>query len=97
MYSEKQNSVTKHFQQLCELVEKLRHPVEGCPWDLKQNHQTLSKYIIEEAYEAAAVMNENNHIKMCEELGDVLFQVLFCSLLVVFNNGIFHGSRHGDE
>lgn len=70
------NNVLKHFQELLDLVAKLRDPISGCPWDLKQTHQTLSKYMIEEAYEAAATMNEVDYTMMCDELGDVLFQIL---------------------
>ena len=64
------------FAAFCELIAQLRHPVTGCPWDLKQNHETLAKYMIEEAYEAATVMKENDPAKICDELGDVLLQVV---------------------
>ncbi len=64
------------FAEFCKLIERLRDPVNGCPWDLKQNHQTLAKYMIEEAYESAAVMKENNTALICDELGDVLLQVV---------------------
>lgn len=64
------------FGAFCELVEQLRNPVSGCPWDLKQNHTTLAKYMVEEAYEAAAVMKENKTAEICDELGDVLLQVV---------------------
>ncbi|NBX93175.1 MAG: nucleoside triphosphate pyrophosphohydrolase [Proteobacteria bacterium] len=46
-----------------------------CPWDKKQTHQTLSKYMLEEAYEAAEAMNARDREALQEELGDVLLQV----------------------
>ena len=64
------------FGKLCKTIAALRHPVTGCPWDLEQTHSTLRKYMIEEAYEAAEVMNPENPLKLCEELGDVLLQVV---------------------
>jgi MazG family protein len=70
------NDAKESFGDFCELIRKLRDPVSGCPWDLKQSHQTLAKYMIEEAYEAATVMKENDPAKMCDELGDVLLQVV---------------------
>ena len=58
-------------------VAALRHPKDGCPWDLKQNHKTLRKYMLEEAYEAVATMtNAKGNPHLTEELGDVLLQVL---------------------
>ena len=65
-----------NFAKFCETVAKLRHPKTGCPWDLEQTHATLRKYMIEEAYEAAQVMNQKNDQELCEELGDVLLQVV---------------------
>lgn len=64
------------FAEFCELVAQLRDPVTGCPWDLSQTHQTLARYLVEEAYEASAAMQENSPAKMCDELGDVLLQVV---------------------
>ena len=40
-----------NFDKLKEVVAELRHPVTGCPWDLKQTHETLLKYLLEESYE----------------------------------------------
>lgn len=69
------------FQKFCETIARLRHPVDGCPWDLQQNHESLRRYMIEEAYEAARVMagadkNDHESRELCEELGDVLLQVV---------------------
>lgn len=66
----------KEFDRLIDIMEKLRAP-GGCPWDAQQDHKTLSRYIVEEAYELVeAIQNEDiSHLK--EELGDVLLQVVF--------------------
>lgn len=69
------------FTNLCETIATLRHPVDGCPWDLQQSHESLRRYMIEEAYEAARAMARADHDpsdsrELCEELGDVLLQVV---------------------
>ncbi|MEY4631092.1 MAG: hypothetical protein RIQ81_1212 [Pseudomonadota bacterium] len=69
------------FSNFCQTIARLRHPVDGCPWDLQQNHDSLRRYMIEEAYEAARVMagadnNAAESKELCEELGDVLLQVV---------------------
>jgi len=56
------------------LVRRLRSP-GGCPWDLKQTHQSLRPYVIEEAYEVASAIDEQDPWALQEELGDVLLQV----------------------
>lgn len=53
----------------------------GCPWDRAQTHETLRKYLIEECYEAVDAINKNDMDNLCEELGDILFQVMFHSEL----------------
>lgn len=75
------------FKGLCETIAALRHPVTGCPWDLEQTHATLRKYMIEEAYEAAEVMDPPQPLKLVDELGDVLLQVVLNAQL---------GSDQGD-
>lgn len=49
----------------------------GCPWDREQTHDTLRKYLIEEAYEVIDAINSNDMHKICEELGDLLLQIVF--------------------
>ncbi len=60
---------------LVDLVETLRGP-DGCPWDRKQTHKSLRKYVIEEAYEVAHAIDEADPFALCNELGDLLLQVL---------------------
>jgi len=62
------------------LMEKLRAP-EGCPWDKKQDHFSLRPYVLEEAYEVVEAINSQDPRKLCEELGDLLLQVIFHSQL----------------
>jgi uncharacterized protein YabN with tetrapyrrole methylase and pyrophosphatase domain len=64
------------LERCIEVVKSLRHPVTGCPWDLEQTHETLLKYLIEEAYEFVDAVESKNPKLMEEEIGDVLFQVL---------------------
>lgn len=65
----------KEFSALRQIIAKLRSP-EGCPWDRKQTHETLKKYLIEEAYELLDAIDREDIDNMVEELGDVLLQVL---------------------
>ncbi len=61
---------------LREIVKALRAP-DGCPWDKVQTHQSIRQDFIEEVYEAAEAIDENDQEHLREELGDVLFQVVF--------------------
>lgn len=69
------------LERCIEVIKKLRHPTEGCPWDLEQTHQTLLKYLIEESYEYIEAVELNDKKMMEEELGDVLLQVLLHSTI----------------
>ncbi len=64
------------MQDLVEVMAILRGE-NGCPWDLEQTHQSLRKYLIEEAYETAAAIDEEDWEHVADELGDVLLQVVF--------------------
>lgn len=61
---------------LRELMARLRGP-GGCPWDKQQTHQTLKRYLLEEAYEVIEAIEEGDMYKLNEELGDLLLQVVF--------------------
>ena len=63
-------------EDLYRVMEKLRAP-EGCPWDREQTHQSLRNYLIEEAYETAEAVDNEEWDHVAEELGDVLLQVVF--------------------
>jgi len=63
------------FYDFCEIIKKLRSP-GGCPWDREQTHETLAKHLIEEAYEAYDAVLDGDSLKMADELGDVLLQIV---------------------
>lgn len=58
-------------------IMKLLRSEEGCPWDREQTHDSLKKYLIEETYEYLEVVDLEDKARMCEELGDVLLQIVF--------------------
>ena len=66
-------------QSLLDTMQKLRDKDLGCPWDIEQTFQSLSKHLIEEAYEVTDAINRKDYPNLQEELGDVLLQVIFHS------------------
>ena len=64
---------------LLRIMATLRDPQRGCPWDLEQNFSTIAPYTIEEAYEVADAIDRRDYAALCEELGDLLLQVVFHS------------------
>lgn len=68
------------LDELYRIIEILRSP-EGCPWDRVQTHKSLTKGMVEEAYETVDAINKESTPKMIEELGDVLLQVIFHSII----------------
>jgi len=65
------------FVRLVDVLRQLRDPEDGCPWDLEQDHRSLLRYLIEEAYELVEAVEEGDDTDLQEELGDVLLQVVF--------------------
>ena len=63
------------FEELVGVIARLRDPNGGCPWDLKQTHQSLKPYLIEEAFEAIEAVDKGPK-ELADELGDVLLQVV---------------------
>ena len=66
-----------YLEQLLAVMAKLRDPVEGCPWDRRQSFETIAPHTIEEAYEVADAIERRNMQDLADELGDLLFQVVF--------------------
>lgn len=64
------------FNNLVEIIKLLRSP-NGCAWDREQTHESLKKNLIEEAYEVLEVIDLHDNKRFCEELGDLLLQVVF--------------------
>ena len=63
------------------LMKRLRDPQTGCPWDLKQTYKTIAPHTLEEVYEVIDTIERNDLSHLGEELGDLLFQVIFYSQL----------------
>lgn len=70
------SSALEALNQLIEVVAQLRSPNGGCPWDLAQTPQTLTPYVIEEAYEVVDAIRSGEQQAIAEELGDLLLQVV---------------------
>lgn len=75
MSNEKQYSI----DDLNYLMQRLRDPNTGCPWDVKQDFASIVPHTLEEAYEVADAIAQQNWPHLEEELGDLLFQVIFYS------------------
>lgn len=71
------NDSTPPIERLTAVMAKLRHPQQGCPWDVEQTFATIAPYTIEEAYEVADAIERHDMAGLKEELGDLLFQVVF--------------------
>ena len=65
------------IDELLQIVARLRSREGGCPWDQEQTFATIAPYTIEEAYEVADAIERGNSAQLCDELGDLLFQVVF--------------------
>lgn len=69
------------MKELLEIMERLRDPETGCPWDIKQTYKTIVPHTLEEAYEVAQTIEAEDYDELKGELGDLLFQVVFYSQL----------------
>lgn len=70
-----------NLQRLLEVMQRLRDPVNGCPWDRQQTFQSIVPFTIEEAYEVADAIEHGSMDDIKDELGDLLFQVIFYAQL----------------
>lgn len=68
---------SKDISRLIEIMAALRNRETGCPWDIVQTFETIKPYTIEEAYEVSDAIERNDMDDLCEELGDLLLQVVF--------------------
>jgi ATP diphosphatase len=71
------NETLPGVRRLLEVMRKLRDPESGCPWDLQQDGASLARYALEEAHELAAALESGDAAAVRDELGDLLFQVVF--------------------
>ncbi|MFV1981943.1 MAG: nucleoside triphosphate pyrophosphohydrolase [Thiohalomonadales bacterium] len=74
------------MKKLLDIMADLRDPESGCPWDIKQTYQTIVPHTLEEAYEVAEVIEQNRLDDLPDELGDLLFQIVFYSQLAKEQN-----------
>lgn len=65
------------MQRLLQVMRRLRDPQSGCPWDLAQDAQALARYTLEEAHELVAALESGDSRGVRDELGDLLFQIVF--------------------
>ncbi|EPF7978759.1 nucleoside triphosphate pyrophosphohydrolase [Vibrio harveyi] len=79
------------IEQLEQIMAKLRDPESGCPWDLKQTFDTIVPHTIEETYEVVDAIQNRDWPNLQEELGDLLFQVIFYSQMAK-EQGLFEFS-----
>lgn len=71
------DAAAKEIQRLLAIMARLRDPQRGCPWDREQTFATIAPYTIEEAYEVEDAIARNDMAALKDELGDLLFQVVF--------------------
>ena len=66
----------KEFDKLVEIIERLREPEKGCPWDIKQTHESLIPNFIEELYESIEAIEKEDFELLSEELGDLMLHIV---------------------
>ena len=76
---------SKDISRLIEIMAALRNPETGCPWDIVQTFETIKPYTIEEAYEVSDAIERNDMDDLCDELGDLLLQVVFQPLFTTIS------------
>jgi ATP diphosphatase len=74
-------SAPAELDRLLGIMARLRDPRDGCPWDLQQDFASIAPYTIEEAYEVADAIDRGDLDDLCDELGDLLLQVVFHALM----------------
>jgi len=72
----RKNDLSKAFLALNALVARLRGP-GGCPWDARQTYESIKTYLLEEAYEVLDAIEQGSPEDLCQEMGDLMFQLLF--------------------
>ena len=65
------------FGKLLALIERLRNPESGCPWDIRQKKEDVGRYLLDETYEVLEALGKDSPAALREELGDLLFMILF--------------------
>lgn len=78
-------SLTSNLDGLAKVMKALRSE-NGCPWDKEQNHNSLRRYLLEESYEVLEAIRQEDMDNLCEELGDLLLQIVFHAQIASENN-----------
>lgn len=71
--------IMQEFEELLKIAAHLHHPTKGCPWDLSQTLKSMQAYILEETHEVLEAIDEGENSQILEELGDLLYTVIFCA------------------
>jgi nucleoside triphosphate diphosphatase len=71
------SSAAEELEALLSLMRRLRDPLQGCPWDREQTFASIAPFTVEEAYEVADAIDRADSVRLRDELGDLLFQVVF--------------------
>ena len=77
---------TYSFEDLTKIMQALRDPQNGCPWDLEQDLKSIIPYTLEEAYEVADAIETGDMDNLCEELGDLLLQPIYLAQIAAEQN-----------
>ncbi|MEC9274570.1 MAG: nucleoside triphosphate pyrophosphohydrolase [Candidatus Neomarinimicrobiota bacterium] len=85
------SSIGDQFEELIKIVQRLRGP-EGCPWDKEQTSESLISYMLEETYEVIEAIDEKNWDGLKEELGDLMFHIVF-QATIANDNELFNISE----
>ena len=78
-------SAVRSLDTLREITARLRAP-DGCPWDRQQTHESLKPFVLEETYEVLEALDTGDRAELCEELGDLLMQVMIHSQIAMENS-----------
>jgi tetrapyrrole methylase family protein / MazG family protein len=77
MPEKEHKEATDRFEKLLALIERLRNPEGGCPWDIRQTKEDVGRYLLDETYEVLEAIGKDSPAALREELGDLLFMILF--------------------
>ncbi len=77
MPEKEHQEATDRFEKLLTLIERLRNPEGGCPWDIRQTKEDVGRYLLDETYEVLEAVEKASPAALREELGDLLFMILF--------------------
>ena len=86
MPDKEHQEATDRFEKLLTLIERLRNPEGGCPWDIRQTKEDVGRYLLDETYEVLDAIGKDSPAALREELGDLLFMILFLARIAEEEN-----------